>query len=143
MSNSKKKFTYILLSLAIVLSLLASIILIVATKKKSPPPRIPHSSPAEITALMTDPAIFEKGHTQYQLRCADCHGIDLSGTKKGPNLKDNDWLYSDEFNHMVNFISTGAPLRGMPSWGNQLLPEDIKAITAFILSVPSIDASAQ
>jgi cytochrome c oxidase cbb3-type subunit 3 len=66
------------------------------------------------------------------MNCAGCHGYDLSGGM-GPDLTDNSWLYGARPGEIFHTIAEGTP-RGMPSWKDQLTPEQIWQLVTFIQS---------
>jgi len=71
--------------------------------------------------------------------CTGCHGIDGAGTPLGPNLTDNQWLWSDgSVAGIASTITQGvmvpkqyrAPMP--PLGGAQLSPEQVKALAAYV-----------
>jgi cytochrome c oxidase cbb3-type subunit III len=67
-----------------------------------------------------------------KMNCAGCHGYDLTG-RMGPDLTDNSWLYGGKPGEIFHTISEGTP-RGMPSWKDQLTPEQIWQLVTYIQS---------
>jgi glucose/arabinose dehydrogenase/cytochrome c5 len=71
--------------------------------------------------------------------CTGCHGADGTGTPLGPNLADNQWLWSDgSVDGIASTITQGvmqpkqyrAPMP--PLGGAQLSPEQVKALAAYV-----------
>jgi mono/diheme cytochrome c family protein len=71
--------------------------------------------------------------------CTGCHGADVAGTPLGPNLADNQWLWSDgSVDGIASTITQGvmqpkqyrAPMP--PLGGAQLSPEQVKALAAYV-----------
>jgi mono/diheme cytochrome c family protein len=71
--------------------------------------------------------------------CTGCHGADGAGTPLGPNLTDNQWLWSDgSVAGIASTITQGvmqpkqyrAPMP--PLGGAQLSPEQVKALAAYV-----------
>jgi cytochrome c oxidase cbb3-type subunit 3 len=69
----------------------------------------------------------------FRDQCAACHGPEGKGdqTRGVPNLTDADWLYGDGRDDIRGQIFNG---RGgvMPTWGERLSPETIKALTVYV-----------
>jgi mono/diheme cytochrome c family protein len=76
------------------------------------------------------------GKDLFKNNCARCHGETGTGGK-GPNLttekKQAKWKDSDE--KLVNKITKGG--FGMPKFGKKLMPEEIKAIAAYVRTLKS------
>jgi len=71
--------------------------------------------------------------------CTGCHGADGAGTPLGPNLADNQWLWSDgSVAGIASTITEGvmqpkqyrAPMP--PLGGAQLSPEQVTALAAYV-----------
>lgn len=89
------------------------------------------SAPAEVLVI---------GQELYERSCAECHGIDLRGTDKGPSHLSV--VY--EASHHSDAAFLVAVLRGVPAhhWNFGPMPpidgldaEDVAAITAYVRSV--------
>ena len=57
--------------------------------------------------LMADAAANATGQRLYANSCAMCHGSDARGARGFPNLADNDWLYGDSFDSVMQSIANG------------------------------------
>lgn len=75
------------------------------------------------------------GRMQFKLRCSKCHGHKGTGSIHGPDLTDNIWIYGNSIETITTIIANGAPLRGMPGWGQKLLPKDIIALSTYVKSL--------
>ena len=58
-------------------------------------------------ALIADPEANATGQRLFANSCAMCHGSDAAGARGFPNLTDNDWLYGNSFDTVVQSITTG------------------------------------
>jgi cytochrome c oxidase cbb3-type subunit 3 len=91
-------------------------------------------SDASLQALAEDEAALELGRTTYLQMCASCHGDDGGGTI-GPNLVDEYWIHGNSPMAIHRVIEEGVLPKGMPAWGMMLRPEQIDAMTAYLISV--------
>lgn len=90
---------------------------------------------AESLVLLTkDDATVERGHQVFVQTCAQCHRQD-GGGQVGPNLTDEFWLHGAAPDQIWKTISEGVPAKGMPSWGPQLGPRRVQAVTAYVLTL--------
>jgi cytochrome c oxidase cbb3-type subunit 3 len=85
-------------------------------------------------ALIADPEANATGQRLFAYNCAICHGSDARGAKGFPNLADNDWLYGNSFDTVMQSITNG---RGgvMPVLVGAL---DDKAISSLVVYVQSL-----
>ncbi len=74
------------------------------------------------------------GQRLFANSCAMCHGSDARGARGFPNLTDNDWLYGDSFDTVVQSIANGRA-GAMPVMVGGL---DDKAITELVVYVQSL-----
>jgi cytochrome c oxidase cbb3-type subunit III len=82
--------------------------------------------------LMADVALMNDAKASYGLRCAPCHG-DRGQGLIGPNLTDSAWLHgSGSLVEIFGVIDQGVLAKGMPAWGKQLSPIEVRKLTAFI-----------
>ena len=87
-------------------------------------------------ALINDPEANATGQRLYANSCAMCHGSDARGARGFPNLTDNDWLYGDSFDTILQSISNGRT-GAMPVMVGAL---DDKAIDELVVFIQSISA---
>lgn len=88
---------------------------------------------AELEKAMHDPAAVAAGKSIFGLRCAVCHGKNGEG-KIGPSLTDATWKYGSDAPTVAETITKGRPA-GMPPWGKVLSPDEVRQVTAFVLSL--------
>jgi alcohol dehydrogenase (cytochrome c) len=83
--------------------------------------------------------LIESGRTQFEARCAACHGADGAGGELGPSLLEHRGRTRSE-QTIRDTIRNGIPEAGMP--GFQLPAGDEAALVAFVraLTAPAADA---
>lgn len=98
------------------------------------PAEAPPADPAQLLALSTNAATLTEGAQVYRLYCAACHGPDGGGVI-GPNLADDAWLHGGAPEAINHTIIEGVLAKGMPPWGKSLKPEQLTAVTAYVISL--------
>lgn len=111
-------------------------ILILAALTSDPPP-----APGSVGAEPDGKALFHgKG------MCFTCHGAEGAGTAIGPALNDGEWLHFDEppdADRLAALVGSGVtqlvrfPAPMPPRGGSSLSDEEIRAVTAYVLSLSS------
>jgi cytochrome c oxidase cbb3-type subunit III len=82
--------------------------------------------------LLTEPALMKDAGALFALRCAVCHGAEGQGLI-GPNLTDNAWLHgSGTLPEIFAVINDGVLAKGMPAWGKQMSPIELRKLAAFV-----------
>ena len=82
--------------------------------------------------LMADPALMTDAKSLFAQKCAVCHGDKAQGLI-GPNLTDNAWIHgAGTLKDIFGVISEGVLAKGMPAWGKQLSPIEVRKLAAFI-----------
>jgi cytochrome c oxidase cbb3-type subunit III len=82
--------------------------------------------------LLADPALMKDAGALFALRCAVCHGAEGQGLI-GPNLTDNAWLHGNgTLPDIFAVINEGVLAKGMPAWGKQLSPIELRKLAAFV-----------
>jgi cytochrome c oxidase cbb3-type subunit III len=66
-------------------------------------------------------------------KCVVCHLPTLQGLV-GPNLVDKEWIRGGTPMEVLKTIAEGVPEKGMVPWKTQLTGQQIKQVTAFIMS---------
>jgi mono/diheme cytochrome c family protein len=116
---------------------------------ENPPFALPGATPgAPAASAGPDPAVGESLVSQVQPACTACHGADLGGQADFPsllgvadgpvsdNLQDLAAEYPEEWIHLWIDGTTpeteGIDRRGMPAFGEQLSPEEIESIVAYL-----------
>jgi cytochrome c oxidase cbb3-type subunit 3 len=88
-----------------------------------------------VTALIGDAQARAIGERLFLNNCAQCHGSDGRGSKGFPNLTDNDWLWSNAPEQIVETISKGR--NGvMPPLGASIgTAQEVEQLAQFVLSL--------
>lgn len=82
--------------------------------------------------LMGDPALMGDAKTLFTQRCAACHGDQGQGLI-GPNLTDDAWIHGQGMlTEIYSVIEAGVQAKGMPAWGRQLTPIELRKVSAFV-----------
>lgn len=88
---------------------------------------------ATLAALADDDATVSRGQDLYTRNCIACHG-DRGEGRIGPNLTDAFWIHGGGPVAIHDVIRDGVAAKGMPTWGPQLGPGGLRAVTAFVLT---------
>lgn len=82
--------------------------------------------------LMGDAGLMKDAQAAFTLRCAPCHGDKAQGLI-GPNLTDNAWLHGQgSLTDIYNVVDQGVLAKGMPAWGKQLSPIEVRKLAAYV-----------
>jgi cytochrome c oxidase cbb3-type subunit III len=82
--------------------------------------------------LMQNPALMTDAKALFGLRCAPCHGAKAEGLI-GPNLTDNAWVHgAGKLSDIYGVVDGGVPAKGMPAWGRQMTPIELRKVVAFV-----------
>ena len=104
-----------------------------ATATSTPPtPVAPTTAAAVATSEAAPPAGEIDGQKLFAKHCAGCHGADGKGAF-GPDLS-GEYQYNKTKLAVQESISSGRP-GNMPAFGQKLSPEEIVALTDFILNL--------
>lgn len=88
----------------------------------------------QLVSLAADPAQRASGSATFATMCASCHLADGGGLI-GPNLTDRYWIHGNKPLDIIRTISEGVPAKGMPAWGKMLKPDQLKAVSAYVISL--------
>jgi cytochrome c oxidase cbb3-type subunit III len=89
-------------------------------------------SEESIGKLMADASLMNDTKALFAQRCAACHGDRAQGTI-GPNLTDGAWIHgSGKLADIYGVINDGVLAKGMPAWGKQLSPIEVRKLAAFV-----------
>jgi cytochrome c oxidase cbb3-type subunit III len=91
------------------------------------------SGPGEavILAAAKDPAQLAAGKATFVEKCAPCHRPDAGGLI-GPNLTDEYWIHGGKPEQVWKTVNDGVPEVGMPTWSQQLPPEQVLKVVAYV-----------
>ena len=103
----------------------------VAERVAASAPRSAAATDDSIAALARNPAAMAKARETFATRCAPCHGAAAQGIV-GPNLTDEFWLHGGRPTEIAKTIADGVPEKGMIPWKDQLPPDEIQALAAWI-----------
>jgi len=70
----------------------------------------------------------------FHARCATCHTEDGRGLI-GPNLTDHFQLHGESRLDIYKTVKNGVPGTAMLAWGEQLPPNDVLAVAAFVTTL--------
>ena len=81
-------------------------------------------------------AVIEKGKQLYDVNCVACHRNDAGGLPGlGPNLTDEYWLHGGGIKNIFKTIQNGVAGTSMISWKTQMSPEDMRAVSSYVMTV--------
>ena len=89
---------------------------------------------ASLNMMASVPARAAEGRKVFEQFCVVCHNDQAQGNV-GPNLTDNYWLHGGAPLQILHTVTNGVPEKGMVAWGNQLGPNRIQAVVAYVLSL--------
>jgi len=82
--------------------------------------------------LMTNPALMSDAQALFAQRCTPCHGDRAQGII-GPNLTDASWIHgTGTLTDIYGVVEAGVAAKGMPAWGRQLTPVELRKVVAFV-----------
>jgi cytochrome c oxidase cbb3-type subunit III len=85
--------------------------------------------------VMADGTSLEAGKAVFQARCASCHAEKGQGLI-GPNLTDDAWIHGQgTLLDIYGTVNAGVLDKGMPAWGRQLSPLELRTVVAFVGSL--------
>ena len=95
-----------------------------------------------IEKLAGDAEAVRVGERLFAAYCSTCHGSDARGARGFPNLRDDDWLYGGEPEHIVATLTNGR--NGiMPPWKEALSEKEIRSVSKYVehLAGRKVDAT--
>jgi cytochrome c oxidase cbb3-type subunit III len=87
-----------------------------------------------LMAAMHDPAVMALGKEVFTSTCFTCHRAD-GGGNIGPNLTDEYWIHGGRPTEILNTVTNGVVVKGMPAWGQTLPPAKVRAAAVYVLSL--------
>lgn len=95
--------------------------------------KAPEKARAKPNPLEKDPNAIAAGRILFEQRCAECHGDNAEGGKKGPSLRANE-IQGAEPGAIFWILTNGVVRKGMPVWSK--LPEPQRwQLVSFIKSL--------
>jgi cytochrome c oxidase cbb3-type subunit 3 len=88
----------------------------------------------ETVTASTDAAVIQEGKGIFVKNCVACHGQNAEGIV-GPNLTDDYWIHGGGIKNVFKTIKYGVPQKGMISWQSQLNPNQMQAVSSYVLSL--------
>ena len=87
--------------------------------------------------MSRNPEVVAAGQATFTTMCASCHkeslrGIDDGGI--GANLRRQVWIHGGRPMDLVHTVTSGVPVKGMPTWGPILGQRKIAEAVAYVLS---------
>lgn len=107
---------------------------VAAYKATQPEPTGPTISDDELEDLSEDDSQVAAGKIVYDANCQACHRPNGGGLI-GPNLTDNAWIHGGRPTQIHLTIAQGVLAKGMPAWERLLKPEQVNAVTAYVISL--------
>jgi cytochrome c oxidase cbb3-type subunit 3 len=91
-------------------------------------------SEASLRALAQDARAMAAAKEVFATRCMPCHGPEGQGLI-GPNLTDEYWKHGGTLVDIRRTIHDGVPEKGMVPWKDQLKPDELSAVAAYIATL--------
>lgn len=88
--------------------------------------------------VASDEDALAKGQMIYTTRCFACHAEKGAGLV-GPNLTDDYWIHGGRILDIHKTVSNGVLEKGMLAWKDQLTPEQLNQVVAFVWSLHGIN----
>ena len=82
--------------------------------------------------LAKNSSAVSMGSEVFHTRCLPCHGDHAQGVI-GPNLTDGYWIHGNgTLMDIYKTVDKGVADKGMPTWGKQLKPKELRAVVAYV-----------
>lgn len=103
--------------------------------------KAPQKARAKRNPLEKDPHAVAAGRVLFEQRCAECHGDNAEGSKKGPSLRASE-IQNAEPGAIFWILTNGVVRKGMPVWSK--LPEPQRwQLVSFIKSLGVVPAKTE
>ncbi len=103
--------------------------------------KAPEKARAKSNPLEKDPDAVAAGRVLFEQRCAECHGDNAEGSKKGPSLRATE-IQNAEPGAIFWILTNGVVRKGMPVWSK--LPEPQRwQLVRFIKSLGAVPAKTE
>lgn len=97
--------------------------------------------------MSRNPGFVSAGEEIYREKCIACHGPDLKAGAglAGVDLVDSEWKWGNNPMSVYKVVTDGSPdkTKGMQSWINELGPQKVSQVVAFVLSHHNEKAMAE
>ena len=84
----------------------------------------------------------QQGREVFQKHCTQCH-LEQGQGSVGPNLTDGYWIHGCEPMQMYETVKEGVPAKGMPAWMNQLGPDRVQAVVAYVMTLTGTEVDGK
>ena len=92
-------------------------------------------SEASLAKLAANSTAVAGGREVFGAQCKACHSDKGQGLI-GPNLTDDHWIHGQGMlMDIYQSINQGVLAKGMPAWGRQLSPTQLRQVVAFVASI--------
>lgn len=107
-----------------------------------------------LNEILADPALAQfataGGAAAFKVNCVQCHGSGAAGGAGYPNLNDDDWLWGGDVEAIHTTITHGIRFNDdpdtrvseMPAFGDILQPEEIRQVSAYVVSLTGTPSDA-
>lgn len=89
---------------------------------------------ASLVAMSQDPGKMALAKALWTNNCFACHRAD-GGGQIGPNLTDEYWIHGGRPTDIYRVVNEGVLDKGMPVWGKTLKPDEVAALSAYVLTL--------
>jgi len=103
--------------------------------------KAPEKARAKQNAFEKDPDAVAAGRILFEQRCAECHGDNAQGGKKGPSLRSSE-IQNAEPGAILWILTNGVVRKGMPVWSKLPEPQRWQLVT-FIRSLGPAPAKTE
>ncbi len=88
-----------------------------------------------LAKLMANKPMMEDTKAIFKARCEQCHADKGQGLI-GPNLTDDHWIHGGgKLMDIYKTVDEGVAAKGMPAWGRQLTPIELRKVVAYVGSI--------
>lgn len=88
-----------------------------------------------LAKLMANKPMMGDTQAVFKARCEQCHADKGQGLI-GPNLTDDSWIHGKgTLMDIYKTVDEGVPAKGMPAWGRQLTPIELRKVVAYVGSL--------
>ena len=101
-------------------------------------PAASESDESSLLGLVGNDQTLKEGQQIYTTRCLACHG-GLGEGIVGPNLTDDYWIHGGKITDMHKVVVNGVLEKGMLPWKDQLTPQQINAVVAYVWTLHDTD----